>query len=293
MYIAKLMSHKWEEEPISMTKSGYAGTFAIFFYSCNMKCIYCQNSKISHIPLSCLKENFDANEKHLANEHTNIANDKQKKTFFEKDKKIFYTEEELSDEMLIAERNNASSISFITSVLYIDAVAETIKLAKKKGLKIPIVYNSSGYETVSSLKKLSGLVDIYLPDFKYWTNELGKMYSKVPNYVDIAKLAIEEMYRQVGNKLIVRHLVLPGHTENAKNIIKYLYDTYGDNITLSIMSQYTPILTNDEIKNFPNLQRKLTKREYDKVVDYAISIGVKNAYIQDGDVAKESFIPDF
>lgn len=274
MYIAKLMHHKWEEEPISMTKSGFAGTFAIFFYCCNMKCIYCQNSKISHV--------------HFPGSH-NSPLQSNNNSF----KKIIYTPEELSNEMINAEKNNAASISFITGVLYVDEIVETIKLAKEKGLKIPIVYNSSGYETVSQIKKLDGLIDIYLPDFKYFDNELGKLYSKVPNYADIAKLSIKEMYKQVGNKMIVRHLVLPGHTENAKKIIKYLYDTYGDNIYLSIMSQYTPMLDNKEILNFPNLQRKLTKREYEKVLDYAISLGIKNAYFQEGDVAKESFIPDF
>ena len=288
MYIAKLMYHKWEEEPISMIKSGYAGTFAIFFYCCNMKCIYCQNSKISHIPLSAMTNLVQTIPK-----HSNETN----KSFISKtpsaSHKIIYTPEELSNEMIEAENNNAASISFITGVLYIDQIVETIKLAKEKGLKLPIVYNSSGYETVSQIKKLSGLIDIYLPDFKYFDNELGKIYSKVPNYTDIAKLSIREMYRQVENKLIVRHLVLPGHTENSKKIIKYLYDTYGDNIYLSIMSQYTPMPDNKMLLGFPELQRKVTKREYEKVLNYAINLGVKNAYFQEGDVALDSFIPDF
>ena len=282
------MYHKWEEEPISMIKSGYAGTFAIFFYCCNMKCIYCQNSKISHIPLSVMTNLVQTIPK-----NSNETN----KSFISKtpsaSRKIIYTPEELSNEMIGAEKNNAASISFITGVLYIDQIVETIKLAKEKGLKLPIVYNSSGYETVSQIKKLSGLIDIYLPDFKYFDNELGKKYSKVPNYTDIAKLSIREMYRQVGNKLIVRHLVLPGHTENSKKIIKYLYDTYGDNIYLSIMSQYTPMPDNKMLLSFPELQRKVTKREYEKVLNYAINLGVKNAYFQEGDVALDSFIPDF
>ena len=282
------MYHKWEEEPISMIKSGYAGTFAIFFYCCNMKCIYCQNSKISHIPLSVMTNLVQTIPK-----NSNETN----KSFISKtpsaSRKIIYTPEELSNEMIGAEKNNAASISFITGVLYIDQIVETIKLAKEKGLKLPIVYNSSGYETVSQIKKLSGLIDIYLPDFKYFDNELGKKYSKVPNYTDIAKLSIKEMYRQVGNKLIVRHLVLPGHTENSKKIIKYLYDTYGDNIYLSIMSQYTPMPDNKMLLSFPELQRKVTKREYEKVLNYAINLGVKNAYFQEGDVALDSFIPDF
>ncbi len=288
MQIAKLMKHRWEEEPISGIGRGYDGTFAIFFYGCTMRCVYCQNSKISQ----------------RRGEHEPI--------------KINYTSEELSDEIIKVQSENVASISFITGALYVDQIVETIKLAKKKGLKIPVVYNSSGYETVSQIRKLDGLIDIYLPDFKYFDNELGKKYSGVPNYADVAKACIAEMHRQiiairrdepelrscnsrVQNRmgelcepsLIIRHLVLPANTENSKRVIKYLYDTYGEDIYLSIMSQYTPMPQNDGIDAFPELLRKVTKREYEKVVDYAINLGAKNAYIQEGDVAKESFIPEF
>lgn len=314
MYIAKLMYHKWEEEPISGIAKGCSGTFAIFFYGCNMKCVYCQNSKISHVIVGA---NVD-----------NVGEDTIRPRTGElcEPKKIIYTPENLSDEMVNAEKNNAATISFITGVLYLDKIVETIKLARKKGLTIPIVYNSSGYEPVSQIKKLDGLVDIYLPDFKYYDNELGKKFSKINNYPDVAKKCIAEMYRQVvgprtgelcepiavvsadsvgadinrsvGAKhceptLIVRHLVLPGHTENSKQVIKYLYDTYGDDICISIMSQYTPMLNNEGLSAFPELTRKLTKREYEKVVSFALEIGVKNALIQEGEVAKKSFIPDF
>lgn len=302
MHIAKIMYHRWEEEPISGIAKGYSGTFVIFFYGCNMRCVYCQNSKISHVIVGA---NTD-----------NVGSDIIRPRMGElcEPKKIIYTPENLSDEMVNAEKNNAATISFITGVLYLDKIVETIKLARKKGLTIPIVYNSSGYEPVSQIKKLDGLVDIYLPDFKYYDNELGKKFSKINNYPDVAKKCIAEMYRQVvgakadsvgaginrsvGAKhcepmLIVRHLVLPGHTENSKQVIKYLYDTYGDDICISIMSQYTPMLDNEGLAAFPELTRKLTKREYEKVVNYALEIGVKNALIQEGDVAKESFIPDF
>ena len=292
MQIAKLMKHRWEEEPISGIGRGYDGTFAIFFYVCTMRCVYCQNSKISQ----------------RRGEHC-------------KPEKINYTPEELSDEIIKAQSKNVASISFITAALYVDQVVETIKLAKKKGLTLPVVYNSSGYETVSQIKKLDGLIDIYIPDFKYFDNELGKKYSGVPNYADVAKLCIDEMYRQISNlrvqecrgeacepvlrscnsrvqnrmgehcepelrscnsrvqkrmgelcepSLIIRHLVLPVNTENSKSVIKYLYDTYGDDIYLSIMSQYTPMPHNEDIDKFPELLRKVTKREYEKVVDYAI-----------------------
>ena len=300
MQIAKLMKHRWEEEPISGIGRGYDGTFAIFFYGCTMRCVYCQNSKIS-----------------------------QRRGERCEPEKVFYTAEELSDEIIKAQSENVASISFITAALYVDQVVETIKLAKKKGLTLPVVYNSSGYETVSQIKKLDGLIEIYLPDFKYYDNELGEKYSGVPNYVDVAKACIAEMHRQIilsssgrhsvihsGGEvceselysynssiqcrgehcepaLIVRHLVLPANTENSKSVIKYLYDTYGDAIFLSIMSQYTPMPNNKNIEKFPELLRKVTKREYEKVVNYAIELGVKNAFIQEGDVANESFIPEF
>ena len=173
MYIAKIMKHRWEEEPISGIGKGFDGTFAIFFYGCNMRCIYCQNKKISAMTINDVKK---------------IANDK----------KILWTAEELSKEIINAK--NIASVSFITGVLYIDEIVETIKILKSKGLKIPIVYNSSGYETVSQIKKLDGLIDIYLPDFKYFDNDLGKKLSAVPNYADVAKLCIDEMYRQIKSR---------------------------------------------------------------------------------------------
>ena len=327
MQIAKLMKHRWEEEPTSGIGRGYDGTFAIFFYGCTMRCVYCQNSKIS-------QRRGEHSESVLRSCNSRVQNEHYKP------EKINYTPEELSDEIIKVQSENVASISFITAALYVDQVVETIKLAKKKGLTLPIVYNSSGYETVAQIKKLAGLIDIYLPDFKYFDNELGKKYSGVPNYTDVAKECIAEMHRQIlslqsyeqknadlyscnssiecrgehaperdtferqrrkcdkvplGDEpvLIVRHLVLPCHTENSKSVIKYLYDTYGDDICLSIMSQYTPMLHNENIEKFPELLRKVTKREYDKVVNYAIELGVKNAFIQEGDVASESFIPEF
>ena len=172
--------------------------------------------------------------------------------------------------------------------------------AKEKGLIIPIVYNTSSYEKVDSLKMLKGLIDIYLPDLKYFDNELGIKYSKANNYFDYATKAIEEMYEQVGNVefdengmikkgIIVRHLVLPGHIEDSKKIIKYLYDTYKDNIYISIMNQFTPV---NKVK-YSNLNRILTEEEYDEVVNYAYDIGVRNAFIQEGETCSESFIPNF
>ena len=266
MKVAKCMYHEWEEEPISGISEGYKGTFAVFFYGCTMKCVFCQNSKISRYKP---KSNIVINEDSI------------------------YTPSELSNDIIKAEKEGAKTISFITGVLYVDGIVETIKLAKDKGLTIPIVYNSSAYENVANIKKLNGLIDIYLPDFKYYDNSLGQKYSFVPNYVDVAKLCIDEMYRQVSDKLIVRHLVLPSHTGDSKNAIRYLYDTYKDNIYISILSQYTPMFDNCNLKDFPELTRKLTKREYNKIVNYAMSLGIKNAYVQDLSAAKNIYIPDF
>lgn len=263
MYIAKLMLHPWEEEPISGVAKGYKGTFAIFFYGCNMRCVYCQNSKISHVTFP----------------HVGAS---------------YVSPDDLSNKMLLAEHSGAATISFITGVLYIDKIVETIKLARKKGLTLPIVYNSSGFEPVSQIKKLKNLIDIYLPDFKYIDNSLAKTYSNASNYVEVAKACISEMYNQVGlDNLIIRHLVLPSHTEDAKKIIKHLYDTYSENVTLSILSQYTPMLKNEGIERFPELHRKLTKREYDKVINYILSLNMQNVFIQDLTAANYIYIPDF
>lgn len=275
MHIAKLMLHPWEEEPISGIQRGYKGTFAIFFYGCNMRCIYCQNSKISHI-----KFKNGSLELHRMGELCEPH-------------KIIFTPEELSEKIILAEKEGAASISFITGVLYIDKIIETITLAKHKGLTIPVVYNSSGYEPVSQIKKLNGLVDIYLPDFKYFDNTISKKYSNVSNYVEVAKSAIDEMYHQVGLKnLFVRHLVLPANTKNSQNVIKYLHDTYGNEIFLSVMSQYTPIDTL-ELDNFPELKRRITKREYQKIINFLIDLDMKNVFIQDIASADKNYIPHF
>ena len=174
-------------------------------------------------------------------------------------------------------------------------------MAKEQGLHIPVVYNSSGYEKAKTLKMLDGLVDIYLPDFKYMDAVLAKKYSHAQDYPEIAKEALSEMVRQVGEAefdsrgmmkkgVIVRQLLLPGHVKDAKNVLKYLYETYGDRIYISMMNQYTPM---PAMKDDPRLSRKVTDREYERLIDYAISLGLKNGFMQEGETAKESFIPEF
>ena len=251
--------HMWEEPILSSDK----GSGTIFFSYCNLGCIYCQNYQISHI---------------CKGEEISIAR--------------------FSNICLELQNMGANNINLVTPTHYIPLIKEGLILAKKQGLTIPIVYNTSGYEKVSSLKSLEGLIDIYLPDFKYYDNNLGK-YSNVSNYYDIATKAIEEMYRQVGKPkynnellikgLIVRHLVLPGHIEDSKKIIKYLYTKYHDNIILSIMNQYTPI---KELK-YKELNRRVTVQEYNELIDYAYDLGVRNCFTQEEESQSDSFIPNF
>ena len=178
-------------------------------------------------------------------------------------------------------------------------------MSKSDGLSIPVVYNTSGYEQVEALRMLEGLVDIYLPDLKYYSGELSARYSNAADYFVYASLAIAEMVRQAGvpvfddtfsseglmkRGVIVRHMVMPGYVGDSRKVIKYLHDTYQGSIYMSIMNQYTPP---DDMDGYPEIGRRVTRREYEKVIDYAIGLGVENAFIQEGDTARESFIPDF
>ncbi len=256
--------HYWEEPCIS----GEKGSGAVFFSGCTLGCIFCQNYSLS-------QENVGIE----------IDVDRLTDIFFE------------------LEEKGANNINLQAPTHYSPLVAEAIEAAKKRGIKVPFVYNTSSYENVETFKLFDGLIDIYLPDLKYMDEDLAKRFSHVPDYVEHATKAIEEMVRQTGKPIvdeetglmtsgtIVRHLVLPGHTTDSKNVIKYLYEKYHDDIYISIMNQYTPMVNRPT--DFPELARTLTGREYDKVVDYAISLGVKNAFIQEGKTMLESFIPEF
>ena len=260
--VARIAPHYFEEPPISAQN----GSGAIFFSGCNLKCIFCQNYNIS-------VKNFG--------------------------KEI--TVDELASKMLELQEKGVHNINLVTPTHYIVQIVEALKIAKEKGLKIPIVYNTSSYEKVESLKLLEGLVDIYLPDLKYFDDFIAMRYSKAPNYFNTAIEAIEEMYRQVGpiklskdgimkKGVIVRHLMLPEKSEDSKKILDYLYGTYGDNIFLSIMNQYTTL---PQVKNIEELHRTITENEYNELIDYAISLGISKAFIQDGKTCLESFIPEF
>ena len=268
VYVARAALHMWEEPCIS----GKEGSGTVFFCGCTLRCVFCQNHQIA----LGKAESGDKIGKEVS---------------IERLKEIFLELQEM----------RANNINLVTGTHYIPQIAMALKLAKEEGLKIPIVYNTSGYEKAESLQILDGLVDIYLPDMKYISKELSKEYSNASDYFEMASKALEEMVRQVGEAqfdtrgymtkgVIVRHLVLPGSTRDSKAVLDYLWNTYGNNIYLSIMNQYTPM---EQIKNHPLLSRKVTKREYSKVVDYALSLGWENAFIQEGETAKESFIPGF
>ena len=260
--VARSALHYFEEPSIS----GSNGSGTIFFSNCNLKCCYCQNKEIS-------TDGFG--------------------------KEI--TIERLSEMMLELEEKHANNINLVTPTHYVPSIIEAIKLARSKGLSIPIVYNTSGYESVETLKLLEGYIDIYLTDFKYFDNKLGKYLSKCSNYFEVASKALEEMYRQTGKNIfnkdglmtkgiIVRCLVLPTKSNDTKKIIDYLYKKYQDNIYLSIMNQYTPV---NFIKEYPYLNKTISEDEYNDVIDYAIYLGIKNAYMQEGGTCSESFIPAF
>lgn len=316
---ARAALHMWEEPCIS----GDAGSGAVFFSGCTLGCVFCQNHSIAAGSVG----------------------------------KIISTER-LAEIFLELQAQNAWNINLVTAGHFAPQVVRALELAKKQGLQLPIVYNTSGYEKVETLRMFDGLVDIYLPDFKYLSTELAGVYSHAADYPQVAKLALQEMVRQAGTAqfeivsgknsgqitgelsvdvaysdgtndgstgnpgvdeknsailgtdacfedsefeesvlermlrgVVVRHLVLPGHVEESKNVIRYLYETYGHKIYISIMNQYTPM---PGIKRgYPELGRKITSQEYDEVVDYAIEIGVENGFIQDGETAEESFIPEF
>ena len=261
--VARAALHMWEEPCIS----GKEGSGAIFFSGCPLGCVYCQNRQIA-----------------LGNRGEEV------------------TCEELAGMMLNLQGQGANNINLVTAGHFLPAVICSLQMAKEQGLSIPVVYNSGGYELPEALERLRGLVKVFLPDFKYLSPELAARFSGAPDYPAAAEAALKKMVELAGppsfdargiiqSGVIVRHLVLPGHTKEAKEVIRFLHETWGDRIFISILHQYTPMPGIE--KDFPELGRRVTEREYEKVVDYALSIGVTNGFIQSGKTAKESFIPEF
>lgn len=260
--VARAALHYWEEPCIS----GKRGSGAVFFSGCSLHCVFCQNREISDGKAGKL-----------------------------------ISKERLSDIFMELADKGANNINLVTPGQYIPDIVWAVNDAKSRGMKLPIIYNTSGYENVTELKLLEGIVDVYLPDFKYMDSTLSAMYSRAKDYPSVAKQALSEMVRQqpdvviddatglIQKGVIVRQLLLPGHVNDAKAVLKYLYDTYHDHVYISMMSQFTPIA----LKDYPEINRTVTRREYERLVDYALKIGITNAFIQEGDVAKDSFIPAF
>ena len=258
--IALYSIHNFEEPCIS----GEKGSGTIFFSNCNMNCVFCQNYEISQ---------------------------------FGRGKEI--TIEELANVMIKQQERNVQNINLVTPTSYALHIVEAIKIARKKGLEIPIVYNTNGYESVETLKLLEGYVDIYLPDLKYYYDDLAKKYSKVDNYFEIATKAIQEMYRQVGTPvldengvmkkgLMIRHLILPNEVQNSKKVLKWIKENIDSNVYVSIMAQYFPTY---KAKEIPEIARKITKEEYEKVENYLYGLDLENGYIQELGEHEEEYVP--
>jgi putative pyruvate formate lyase activating enzyme len=265
----------YHEEPVI---SGSRGSGAVFFAGCNMGCVFCQNYAIAK-----------------AMTGTQLSSGR------------------LTEIFLSLQEQGAHNINLITAEHFLPQVIRSLRDAKDQGLTLPVVYNTGTYERVEAIQALEGLVDVWLPDFKYISPRLSLAYSHTPDYFQYASKALAEMVRQCPRPLfadgtssidaeddaddpvmvrgvIVRHLALPGCAEDSRDILDYLHTTYGDNIFISLMNQYTPM---PQVWGDPNLGRKLTPEEYDSLVDYAISIGITNGFIQDGETASQSYIPAF
>ena len=260
--VARAALHQWEEPCISGTK----GSGTVFFTGCNLRCVYCQNKVISDGKVG-----------------------------------MAVSKERLAQLFINLKDQGAHNINMVTPTHFTSQIIEAIKLSRTKGMDLPIVWNTSGYETEETIESLRGFVDVYLTDFKYMDSETAGKYSFCPDYPDVVKKALSKMVSQIGKVeldsngiikkgVVVRHLLLPGHVEESMRVLDYLHSEYGDGIYISIMSQFTP---NGNLEKFPEINRKVTKYEYDKLVDYADKIGIVNAYVQEGSAAKESFIPDF
>jgi putative pyruvate formate lyase activating enzyme len=260
--VARAALHHWEEPCLS----GENGSGTVFFSECNLKCVFCQNHSISHKGVGKV-----------------------------------VSIERLADIFIEQQERGAHNINLVTPTHFVPQIIEAIKLARGKGLNLPIVYNSNGYENVDTIKALKGYVDIYLPDLKYYDDKYAIRYSHSPNYFNIASKAIEEMFSQMGTPefdekgmmmrgVIIRHLMLPGLLFDSKKIMDYIWNTFGDSVYISIMNQYTPV---NNVDKYPEINKSLNQAHYESLIQYCLSLGVKNAFIQEEGTVSESFIPDF
>lgn len=258
--IALYSIHNFEEPCIS----GEKGSGTVFFSNCNLNCIYCQNYEISQLG---------------------------------KGKEI--TIERLAEIFLIQQEKGVENINLVTPTSYVPQIIKAIEIARNKGLKLPIVYNTNSYENVETLQMLEGYIDVYLPDLKYAENELGKEYSKIDDYFEVATKAIREMIRQVGTPklnengimlsgVMVRHLVLPNYIENSKKVLKWIVENLPKDIYVSVMAQYFPTY---KAKEYEKMNRKLTKEEWEKIENYIEELGIENGYVQELGDHEEEYVP--
>ncbi len=264
--LALVSNHDFEEPCISGVGKNTKSSGTIFFSNCNLRCVFCQNYEISQQG---------------------------------KGKEI--TTKRLAEIMLEQQAKNVNNINLVTPTMYIMQIIEAIKQAKNMGLKIPIIYNSNGYENTEALKLLEGYIDVYLPDLKYYSNELAIKYSNAPNYFEIATKAIKEMYRQVGSPkfdeygiiqkgVIIRHLILPNYVQNTKRILKWIKENMEDDVYISIMAQYFPTY---KAKEFEKLNRKINLKEYREIENYLYTLELNNGYMQDLGKHEEEYVPKF
>ncbi|MDQ0150654.1 radical SAM protein [Eubacterium multiforme] len=260
--VARAKLHMWEEPPISLDN----GSGTVFFSNCNFKCVFCQNHEISQ-------------------EH----------------KGAFITVNELANIFLRLQKEGANNINLVTPTHYVPQIIEALKIAKKEGLTLPILYNTNGYDSLETIKALKGYIDVYLPDFKYFDDKYAIKYSKAPNYRENLIKILKEMFSQVSknkfdNKgrmikgMIIRHLMLPGLLFDSKKVIDTIYSLFGDNVYISIMNQYTPMFKAFEFKE---ISKPLNPKVYDSLINYAAEIGIKNAFIQDNGTNTTDFVPSF
>ena len=270
MRIALAYPHLWEEPCLSGQglEDPIKGSGTVFFVGCSLGCVYCQNARISR-KSSTLGE--------------------------------LYSTERLAEELLRLQSLGVHNVNLVTATHFVPSVIKSIEAARKNGLTLPIVYNSSGYESSDTLDMLSGYVDIYMPDFKYFSEKLSALYSGAPDYPSVCRAAIKRMHKQVGEPkfgkdgmmlsgVIVRHLVLPGSDADSRRILDLIYEDFGESgIVLSLMNQYTPMPD----MPFPELTERLPESAYIRVLEKAERLGFKYVYTQSGEAARESFIPDF
>ncbi len=267
---ARAALHMWEEPCIS----GEEGSGTVFFAGCPLKCVFCQNREIALTGKEPYPEGIRA-----------------------------LTEKELADTFLHLQGMHANNINLVTPTHFVPQIREALRIAADNGLRIPVVYNTGSYERPETIRMMEGFAGIFLPDLKFMDPEISARYADAPDYFETAVAAIDEMVRITGGRMdfdergmlqrgvIIRHMILPGHTADSKRILKYIHDRYGSAVWVSIMNQYTPMPGIG--KNYPELARRVTKREYARVTDYALSAGITDAFIQEGGTASDSFIPAF